>query len=184
MRLRCSSHCRPSPIWPRRAAALASVPASATGGFVGVQMDGDDALVRRIVDASVTPALLAKEGTTALLEACDAQAAVIFTQRGRWRLAVVSVAGCDLDTARALAGAASRLIAGGDDPVDHRRADRSRRQRAALRRRCRGHGRSRRRSCSVFAQSARSFARASSCAPRASGRWSRRQAPSSDSWSR
>ncbi len=66
-------------------AALASVPASATGGFVGVQMDGDDALVRRIVDASVTPALLAKEGTTALLEACDAAGRRHLHPAGRWR---------------------------------------------------------------------------------------------------
>ena len=36
------------------------------------QMDGDDALVRRIVDAAVMPALLAREGATTLLEACDA----------------------------------------------------------------------------------------------------------------
>ncbi len=98
-------------------AALRSVPASATGGFVGVQMDGDDALVRRIVDASVTPALLAKEGTTALLEACDAQAAVIFTQRSVSDLGVVSVAGCDPETARSLAGAASRAVAGASAPL-------------------------------------------------------------------
>ena len=58
-------------------AALATVPIAATGGYVGVQMDGDDALVRRIVDAAVMPALLAREGATALLEACDAIASVI-----------------------------------------------------------------------------------------------------------
>jgi DNA-binding NtrC family response regulator/tetratricopeptide (TPR) repeat protein len=97
--------------------ALGSVPASATGGFVGVQMDGDDALVRRIVDASVTPALLAKEGTTALLEACDAQAAIIFTQRSQTDFAVVSVSGCDAETARALAGAASRALSGSSAPL-------------------------------------------------------------------
>ena len=100
------------------------MPASATGGFVGVQMDGDDALVRRIVDAAVTPALLAKEGTTALLEACDAQAAVIFTQRGAAILRVVAVAGCDAETARALAGAASRADGRRRRAADHRRADR------------------------------------------------------------
>ena len=61
------------------------VPAVATGGYVGVQMDGDDALVRRIVDAAAMPALLAREGATALLEACDAQAAVLFVQAGPGR---------------------------------------------------------------------------------------------------
>ncbi len=60
--------------------ALAETPAATTGGYVGVQMDGEDALVRRIVDAAVMPALLAREGATALLEACDAQAAVVFVQ--------------------------------------------------------------------------------------------------------
>ena len=60
------------------------MPTAATGAFLGVaRVDGDAALVRRIVDAAVTPALLAKEGTTTLLEACDAQAAVIFTQPRR-----------------------------------------------------------------------------------------------------
>jgi len=98
-------------------AALASIPAVATGGFVGVQMDGDAALVRRIVDASVTPALLAKEGTTALLEACDAQAAVIFVLRSPSNVQVVSAAGCDGDTARALAGAASRMLGGAKAPM-------------------------------------------------------------------
>ena len=98
-------------------AALGSVPALATGGFVGVQVDGDEALVRRIVDAAVTPALLAKEGTTALLEACDAHAAVIFTQRSPSEIELVAVAGCDADTGLAMAGAASRMLAGGKAPL-------------------------------------------------------------------
>jgi DNA-binding NtrC family response regulator/tetratricopeptide (TPR) repeat protein len=89
-------------------AAIAAVPSAATGAFVGVQPDGEAALVRRIVDAAVTPALLAKEGTTTLLEACDAQAAVIFTQPRRGDVQVVAAAGCDTETARALAGAAAR----------------------------------------------------------------------------
>jgi hydrogenase-4 transcriptional activator len=91
-------------------AAIAAIPSAATGAFVGVQPDGEAALVRRIVDAAVTPALLAKEGTTTLLEACDAQAAVIFTQPRRGDVSVVAAAGCDADTARALAGAAARAL--------------------------------------------------------------------------
>ena len=43
------------------------MPTAGTGGYVGVQVDGDDALVRRIVDAAVMPALLAREGATAML---------------------------------------------------------------------------------------------------------------------
>ena len=91
-------------------AAIAAVPTTATGAFVGVQPDGEAALVRRIVDAAVTPALLAKEGTTTLLEACDAQAAVIFTQPRRGDVQVAAAAGCDAETARALAGAAARSL--------------------------------------------------------------------------
>jgi DNA-binding NtrC family response regulator/tetratricopeptide (TPR) repeat protein len=98
-------------------AALTNMPAAATGGFVGVQMDGDDALVRRLVDASVTPALLAKEGTTAILEACDANSSVIFTQPASGEVRVASFAGCDLDGARAIASAALRALAGATAPL-------------------------------------------------------------------
>ncbi|PYR77232.1 MAG: hypothetical protein DMF86_09745 [Acidobacteria bacterium] len=97
--------------------ALAAIPAASTGGFVGVQMDGDDALVRRIVDAAVTPALLAKEATTALLEACDAQTAVVFVQASPNDVRVTSWAGCDAENARTMAGAASRLLSGATAPL-------------------------------------------------------------------
>ncbi len=91
-------------------AALAAMPAAGTGAFLGGTVDGDAALVRRIVDASVTPALLAREGTTTILEACDGQAAVIFTQPRPGDVEVVAAAGCDAETARALAGAAARSM--------------------------------------------------------------------------
>jgi len=97
--------------------AAMTAPAAATGGFVGVQMDGDDALVRRIVDAAVTPALLAKEGTTTLLEACDGQAAVIFAHATGGDTRVLSFAGCDADTARSIAGTAARMLAGTPSPL-------------------------------------------------------------------
>jgi DNA-binding NtrC family response regulator/tetratricopeptide (TPR) repeat protein len=110
--------------------ALADVPVAATGGYVGVQVDGDDVLVRRIVDAAVMPALLAREGATALLEACDAQAAVLFVQTLSGQVKIVAAAGCDTESARALALAAARSSAGpapilpleplGRDPEGHR----------------------------------------------------------------
>ncbi|HYT65380.1 MAG TPA: sigma 54-interacting transcriptional regulator [Vicinamibacterales bacterium] len=93
-------------------AAMASMPAAGGGAFLGSHADGDAALVRRIVDAAVTPALLAKEGTTALLEACDAQAAVIFTIPRPGDVIVVAAAGCDANTARSLALAAARPASG------------------------------------------------------------------------
>lgn len=88
-------------------AALRAMPASGTGGYVGVQMDGDDAIVRRLVDASVMPALLAREGATAVLEACDGQAAVVYLQLPAGQIQVLASAGCGVDEARALALASS-----------------------------------------------------------------------------
>ncbi len=88
--------------------ALNHGPTTAAVGYLGVQMDGDDALVRRIVDASAMSALLAREGATALLEACDAQASTLFVQRAGGQIAVLAAAGCDTDAARALAQAALR----------------------------------------------------------------------------
>jgi hydrogenase-4 transcriptional activator len=97
--------------------AMTGMPAAATGAFLGASVDGDAALVRRIVDAAVTPALLAKEGTTTILEACDGQAAVVFTQPGSGDAQVAAAAGCDAETARALAGAALRSLQGAASPL-------------------------------------------------------------------
>jgi DNA-binding NtrC family response regulator/tetratricopeptide (TPR) repeat protein len=90
--------------------ALASIPSAATGNYIGVQMDGEDALVRRIVDAAVMPALLAREAATALLEACDALAAVIFVQLPMGPPRIVSSAGCDVEPARMLAVSLMRMV--------------------------------------------------------------------------
>jgi DNA-binding NtrC family response regulator/tetratricopeptide (TPR) repeat protein len=93
-------------------AALKAIPSAATGVYVGVQMDGDDALVRRIVDASVMPALLAREGATALLEGCDGHSAVVFVQTGLNQVKVLGAAGADADSAHHLATAALRAAHG------------------------------------------------------------------------
>jgi DNA-binding NtrC family response regulator/tetratricopeptide (TPR) repeat protein len=93
-------------------AALTAIPSAATGVYVGVQMDGDDALVRRIVDASVMPALLAREGATAVLEACDGHSAVVFTQTGMNQIKVLGAAGADPGSAQQLATAALRAVHG------------------------------------------------------------------------
>jgi DNA-binding NtrC family response regulator/tetratricopeptide (TPR) repeat protein len=79
-----------------------------TGDYIGPQLDGDDAIVRRLVDASAMPALLEREGASAMLEACEATAAAIIVEAAGGRLRVVSSAGCDGDGARALAAAALR----------------------------------------------------------------------------
>jgi DNA-binding NtrC family response regulator/tetratricopeptide (TPR) repeat protein len=93
-------------------AALQEVPTAGTGGYVGVQMDGDDALVRRIVDAAAMPALLAREGVTALIEGCDGHAAVLYLhQGGSSAPRVISFVGCDAERAHALALTAIRSAA-------------------------------------------------------------------------
>ncbi|CAN5508762.1 hypothetical protein BH23ACI1_BH23ACI1_04430 [soil metagenome] len=89
-------------------ALLADAPSAATGGYVGVQMAGDAAVVQRIVDASVTEALLAREGATALLETCDAEAAVLFVHRLDGQVQVLAQAGCPVEQASSIAEAAVR----------------------------------------------------------------------------
>jgi DNA-binding NtrC family response regulator/tetratricopeptide (TPR) repeat protein len=89
-------------------AALRRAASASTGDFVGPQLDGDDAIVRRLVDASALPELLEREGAAAILEACDATAATIVIELPGTRLRILSAAGCDADGARALAAAALR----------------------------------------------------------------------------
>ena len=98
-------------------ATLEAVPIAATGTYIGLQMDGDAALVRRIVDAAVMPALLAREGATALLEGCDAQAAVVFVQMNPGQVRALAYAGCNSDSAQALALAATRSQATNHPPL-------------------------------------------------------------------
>jgi DNA-binding NtrC family response regulator/tetratricopeptide (TPR) repeat protein len=93
-------------------AVLSRLATSSTGDYVGMQADGDDALVRRLVDASAMPALLEREAAAALLEACDAQAAALVVELPAGRLRVLAHAGCDADGARAMASAALRGTTG------------------------------------------------------------------------
>jgi hydrogenase-4 transcriptional activator len=89
-----------------RALMDATSPQAATGSFVGVQMEGDAAIVQRLVDASVTSSLLAREGATALLEAADAEAAALFVQVSGGKVLVLAAAGCEGAEAEGLARAA------------------------------------------------------------------------------
>ena len=97
--------------------ALATMSVASTGDYVGVQMDGEDAVVRRLVDAAVMPALLAREGATALLEACDGQAAVIFTELPSGQVRVAASAGCDAEHGRTLGVGVLRSGSGGSGIV-------------------------------------------------------------------
>jgi DNA-binding NtrC family response regulator/tetratricopeptide (TPR) repeat protein len=92
--------------------ALAPASAAVSGDYIGASLDGDDALVRRLVDASAMPALLEREGATAILEACEATAVAIVVELPAGRLRVVACSGCDAEGARALAAAAIRGATG------------------------------------------------------------------------
>jgi hydrogenase-4 transcriptional activator len=78
-----------------------------TGEYVGSPVDGDDALVRRLVDAAALPELLARETVAALLEGTQAEAAVVFVATPGGDVRVVAAAGCETEVARALARSAS-----------------------------------------------------------------------------
>ena len=70
--------------------------------------DADDAVVRRLIDASVLSDLLARETATALVEVTEADAAVVFVVPSVGDVRVVAIAGCDAGVARALARAAAQ----------------------------------------------------------------------------
>ena len=82
------------------ARALSEIPQGASAGTASVHADGDDALVRRIVDASALPPLLAREGAATLLEGCEAVAAIVFAHIGPDQLRVLASAGEPDDAAR------------------------------------------------------------------------------------
>jgi DNA-binding NtrC family response regulator len=73
---------------------------------------GDDAIVRRLVDAAVLPELLVREGATALFEACDALAVVIYLHPSSGPPRVVAASGTGEEGARMLMTAAARSTAG------------------------------------------------------------------------
>jgi DNA-binding NtrC family response regulator len=56
--------------------------------------------------------LLARDGATALLEACDAQAVVLFVRAANGQVQLIGTAGCDAEGGRALAATAQRGSAG------------------------------------------------------------------------
>ena len=87
---------------------LASPAAHGTGIYLGSPADADDAIVQRLVNASVLPDLLAHELVMAAREAVLAELAVVYVTPAGGDPRVVASAGADLAAARTLAGAAGR----------------------------------------------------------------------------
>ncbi|MCM3881883.1 MAG: sigma 54-interacting transcriptional regulator [Vicinamibacterales bacterium] len=83
-------------------AAAASIPASDTGGYVGA-IDADDAIVRRLVDASAFAELLGHETASAMRDMLDADGAVVFVAPADGDVRLVAWSGCDAERAKAIA---------------------------------------------------------------------------------
>ena len=83
--------------------ALSAAQTVGTGEYVGSPADADDALVRRLVDAAILPELLARELAAALLEAINADVAVVFVELPGGDIRVIAHAGADIDAARTVA---------------------------------------------------------------------------------
>ena len=120
--------------------ALAETPTAATtGGYVGVQMDGEDALVRRIVDAAVMPALLAREGRPRPRSLRCAGGRRLRPRLSSGQVRVAASAGCDPSRARELSIEATRsLAARATSTID--RASGTGRRRSTVRARLPVHG--------------------------------------------
>src|SRR5262245_55539017 len=74
-----------------------------SGEYVISPADADEAIVRRVVDAAALPELLGRETAAALLEASSGDAAAVYVESTGGDVQVLAHAGCDADTARALA---------------------------------------------------------------------------------
>jgi DNA-binding NtrC family response regulator/tetratricopeptide (TPR) repeat protein len=84
-----------------RARRLLTTPG--TGEFIGSPADADDVIVRRLVDAAAMPELLARETLAALLETTGSDTAALFVRLANGDVRILAQAGCDADTARAIA---------------------------------------------------------------------------------
>jgi hydrogenase-4 transcriptional activator len=84
---------------------------TSSGEYFGTLVTSGDVLVERLVDAAALPELLGRETVAAMLEACHAEAAVLFARAAATEPRLVAFAGCPAETARSLARAA------GHDPA-------------------------------------------------------------------
>ena len=83
--------------------AVSSISPVGTGDYVGMPVDADDAIVRRLVDAAVFSELLGHETAVAMREAVNADSAVVFVKPFEGDVRVIAWSGCDAEAARTLA---------------------------------------------------------------------------------
>jgi DNA-binding NtrC family response regulator/tetratricopeptide (TPR) repeat protein len=86
--------------------AASSVASAAPDKYVGVPLDADEAIVRRLVDAAALPELLGRETASAIRDTLGAECAVVFVAPAEGEARLVAWSGCDADRARAIAARA------------------------------------------------------------------------------
>jgi hydrogenase-4 transcriptional activator len=91
-----------------RAGAALPAPAETSGAYLSAPGEADDVIVRRLVDASVMPDLLALETASAFSEAAGGDGAAVFLRSAGGEVRVVAAAGCEPEAAAALARSALR----------------------------------------------------------------------------
>ncbi|MEZ5420195.1 MAG: sigma 54-interacting transcriptional regulator [Vicinamibacterales bacterium] len=97
---------------------LRAAPAThGTGIYLGSPADADDAIVQRLVNASVLPDLLAHELVIAAREAVLADLAVVYVAPPGGDVRIIASAGGDIAAARTLAGAATSGSSFAGQPV-------------------------------------------------------------------
>jgi hydrogenase-4 transcriptional activator len=83
--------------------AAKNIPAPSTADFIGGPIDAEDAVVRRLVDASAFAELLAHETASALRDMLHADAAVVFVTPAEGAVRLIAWNGCDPERASAIA---------------------------------------------------------------------------------
>jgi DNA-binding NtrC family response regulator/tetratricopeptide (TPR) repeat protein len=97
---------------------LSEPPAHGSGVYLGSPADADDAIVRRLVNASVLPDLLAHELVVAAREAVLADTAAVYVAPSGGELRIVAQNGAaDAGAARAMAQAAHAGALAGGQPI-------------------------------------------------------------------
>jgi DNA-binding NtrC family response regulator/tetratricopeptide (TPR) repeat protein len=86
--------------------AASDVASATPDKYVGVPLDADEAIVRRLVDAAALPELLGRETAAAVRDTLDAECAVVFVAPAEGEARLVAWSGTDADRARAIAARA------------------------------------------------------------------------------
>jgi hydrogenase-4 transcriptional activator len=90
--------------------AAAAIPSISAGEYLGMPVDAEDAIVRRLVDAAVFSELLGHETAVAAREAMNAESAVLFVKPSEGDVRPVAWSGCDAESGRTIAQTAAQGV--------------------------------------------------------------------------